>query len=96
MSRECPYKKETKEPRKTAKVKGTTSEEDETGMPDVPDDALEMMAGFSSEPNPELLPWNRCTRRHRKKSRGWHGDSPADAGRWKGALPDDMDSIRIL
>ena len=39
-------------------------------MPDVPEDVLEMMAGFSSEPNPELLPWNRRQRRRHQRSRG--------------------------
>ena len=64
-------------------------------MPDVPEDVLEMMVGFSSEPNPELLPWNRRQRRRHQRSRGLviHLFSGADTGRWKGTLPDDMDSI---
>ena len=64
-------------------------------MPDVPEDVLEMMVGFSSEPSPELLPWNRRQRRRHQRSRGLviHLFFGADTGRWKGTLPDDMDWI---
>ena len=53
------------------------------------------MVGFSSEPSPELLPWNRRQRRRHQRSRGLviHLFSGADTGRWKGTLPDDMDWI---
>ena len=64
-------------------------------MPDVPEDVLEMMVGFSSEPNPDLLPWNRRQRRRHNRSKGLviHLFSGADTGRWKGTLPDEMDWI---